>query len=147
MSAPVIREVVPGVTIFSVYVPSRAPFIAVTSGLQAVHVPVHPARWTLNGHQTVEWRCVAHGEPSARRRHARDAGQDGIRQVRCLHCLVRLTHLRNRRYIVSGDTDHHFFLLQYKDAYPEAKLIGVQGLEKKRPDLKFDGRQSLPSHI
>jgi len=27
----------------------------------------------------------------------------------------------------------------FKQAYPDAKLIGVEGLPEKRPELKWDG--------
>ncbi|KAI0790430.1 hypothetical protein C8Q75DRAFT_115771 [Abortiporus biennis] len=43
-------------------------------------------------------------------------------------------------FILAADADHHIFLSEWKQEYPEAKLIGVQGLaEKKRSEsLKFD---------
>lgn len=42
-------------------------------------------------------------------------------------------------YIVSPNTDHHWFLGPFKEAYPSAKLIGPGPLGEKRKDLKFDG--------
>jgi len=44
------------------------------------------------------------------------------------------------KYIVSPDVEHHFFLAEYKKAYPEAKVIGVEPLvAKKKGVLKIDG--------
>ncbi|KAN0063249.1 hypothetical protein ACQY0O_004413 [Thecaphora frezii] len=42
-------------------------------------------------------------------------------------------------YLVAPDAVHHLFLPQYASAYPSAKVIGVEGLEEKRKDVKFDG--------
>lgn len=50
---------------------------------------------------------------------------------------------RWRRYIVSGDNAHHFFLVAFKEAYPDAKLIGTLGHEEKRKELKFDGGEHI----
>jgi len=41
-------------------------------------------------------------------------------------------------YIVSPNTDHHFFLAAFKEVYPNAKLVGPAALAEKRKDLKFD---------
>lgn len=45
------------------------------------------------------------------------------------------------RYIVAADIDHHFFLTEWKEEYPEAKMIGVEGLpdKMKTEKWKFDG--------
>lgn len=43
------------------------------------------------------------------------------------------------RYLVAGDVVHHLFLGDFKKEYPQAKVIGVEGLPEKKPDLKFDG--------
>ncbi|KDN43101.1 hypothetical protein K437DRAFT_257625 [Tilletiaria anomala UBC 951] len=42
-------------------------------------------------------------------------------------------------WIVAPDNVHSLFLKQYSEAYPEAKVIGVLGLEKKNADVKFAG--------
>ncbi|KAK7683522.1 hypothetical protein QCA50_013356 [Cerrena zonata] len=43
-------------------------------------------------------------------------------------------------YILAANVDHHFFLSQWKRAYPAAVMIGVDGLEaKKKEDWRFDG--------
>lgn len=42
------------------------------------------------------------------------------------------------RHIVAPSRFHHLFFRQWSDAYPEALKYGPPGLEKKRPDLKFD---------
>jgi len=43
-------------------------------------------------------------------------------------------------YLLAADADHHFFLSEWKKAYPEAKMIGVEGLDekKKAESWKFD---------
>ncbi len=33
----------------------------------------------------------------------------------------------------------HLYMEQYREAYPQARLLGVSGLHRKRPDLRFDG--------
>jgi len=43
------------------------------------------------------------------------------------------------KYLVSPDADHHFFLAEWKTAYPEAKLIGSAGVASKKRDLEFHG--------
>jgi len=52
---------------------------------------------------------------------------------------AKLAELGDVRFIVSADRDHHDFLSEYRDAYPDAKLIGVAALVDRRPDLKFEG--------
>lgn len=50
------------------------------------------------------------------------------------------------RYLIAGDLVHHIFISDYKTEYPNAKLIGVEGVPEKNPKLKFDGgmwKQSL----
>jgi len=42
-------------------------------------------------------------------------------------------------YLLSPNLDHHWFLGPFKEAYPNAKLIGPGPLGEKRKDLKFDG--------
>ncbi|THH30563.1 hypothetical protein EUX98_g3624 [Antrodiella citrinella] len=44
-------------------------------------------------------------------------------------------------YIVAASADHHFYLTEWHKAYPEAKVIGVQGLpeKKKGEDWQFTG--------
>jgi len=34
----------------------------------------------------------------------------------------------------------HLYMEQYREAYPRAMLFGVPGLERKRPDLRFDAQ-------
>lgn len=43
------------------------------------------------------------------------------------------------RYVVAGDVVHHLFVGDFTKEYPNAKLIGVEGLPEKRPELKWDG--------
>ncbi|KAJ6532693.1 hypothetical protein DFH09DRAFT_1181988 [Mycena vulgaris] len=45
------------------------------------------------------------------------------------------------KWIMAGDAVHHMFLGQFKTAYPEAKIIGVEALiaKKKAEGLKLDG--------
>ncbi|EIM20676.1 hypothetical protein WALSEDRAFT_60796 [Wallemia mellicola CBS 633.66] len=42
------------------------------------------------------------------------------------------------KYLVAPDTAHYLFLKQYIDAFPDAKVIGVDGLQSKASDVKFD---------
>ncbi|KAI0747104.1 hypothetical protein C8Q80DRAFT_820977 [Daedaleopsis nitida] len=53
----------------------------------------------------------------------------------------KLDELGGVRYIVAGNSFHNLFLKQFKDAYPSAKLIGPDGLEKKAElvGLQLDG--------
>jgi len=43
-------------------------------------------------------------------------------------------------YLLAADLDHHFFLTEWKRAYPKAKMIGVEGLpeKKKAESWEFD---------
>ncbi|KAF5352166.1 hypothetical protein D9758_009194 [Tetrapyrgos nigripes] len=45
------------------------------------------------------------------------------------------------KYIMAGDFVHHLFLGEFKKAYPQAKVIGVDGLgaKKKAEGLTMDG--------
>ncbi|KAJ3278696.1 hypothetical protein HK104_002101 [Borealophlyctis nickersoniae] len=42
------------------------------------------------------------------------------------------------RYLVCPNVVHHLYVGEYKTRYPDAKLIGVEGLPAKRKDLRFD---------
>lgn len=54
--------------------------------------------------------------------------------------MLRLTEwLSCLRYVVAGDFVHHLFVGEYAKAYPDAKVIGVEGLGEKRKDVKFVG--------
>lgn len=46
------------------------------------------------------------------------------------------------QYIVAADQVHHLYVSDYAKAYPEAKVIGVEGLPEKRTDVKWDGSES-----
>ncbi len=51
-----------------------------------------------------------------------------------------LAALGEVRFVVPASILHgHLYMEQYRDAYPQARLFGVPGLERKRPDLRFDG--------
>lgn len=51
-----------------------------------------------------------------------------------------LAGLGGVRFVVPASILHgHLYMEQYRDAYPQAKLFGAPGLERKRPDLRFDG--------
>ncbi|KZV88570.1 hypothetical protein EXIGLDRAFT_678851 [Exidia glandulosa HHB12029] len=101
-----IREVAPGVTIFSV--PFKRGILPLGGRSTAVQLS-DGGLWVLAS-------------------HALDASTR-----------AKLDSLGPVRYIVSGDNAHSLFLAGFKEAYPDAKLIGVLGLEEKRPQLKFDG--------
>lgn len=42
-------------------------------------------------------------------------------------------------YLVAPDNVHHLFLKDFHAAYPSAKVVGTEGHEEKRPDVKFTG--------
>ena len=50
-----------------------------------------------------------------------------------------MDQLGSVKYIIAPDNVHSLFLKQYADAYPQAKVIGVLGLEEKNKDVKFQG--------
>ena len=51
-----------------------------------------------------------------------------------------LDRLGEVSFVVPASILHgHLCMEQYREAYPGAKLFGVAGLERKRPDLRFDG--------
>jgi hypothetical protein len=58
------------------------------------------------------------------------------------HAALRLSTPAHRdalRYIVAADAVHHLYVSDFAKAYPTAKVIGVEGLEAKRPEVKWDG--------
>lgn len=52
---------------------------------------------------------------------------------------TKLKEMGEVKYIVAGDLMHHLYLGDYAKAFPDAKLIGVDGLTEKRSDLKVAG--------
>lgn len=48
-----------------------------------------------------------------------------------------LASLGKVKYIVAPDREHHLQLEEYAKLYPDAKLIGVEGVPEKHPNLKF----------
>jgi len=54
---------------------------------------------------------------------------------------TKINELGPVKYIVNPDIVHHLFLPEFKKAYPEAKLIGVEEVLHRSADktLKFDG--------
>jgi hypothetical protein len=46
--------------------------------------------------------------------------------------------LGQAEYIVAPNSLHHLFLLEWKSAYPKAKVYAPPGLRKKRKDIVFD---------
>jgi hypothetical protein len=64
-----------------------------------------------------------------------------------LHSPVRLDDDTRRtldeigtvRYVVAPSKVHHFFVGDYRGAYPQARLFAAPGLAEKRSDLRFDG--------
>jgi glyoxylase-like metal-dependent hydrolase (beta-lactamase superfamily II) len=51
-----------------------------------------------------------------------------------------LAELGDVRFVVPASILHgHLHMEQYRRAYPQARLFGAPGLERKRPDLRFDG--------
>lgn len=43
------------------------------------------------------------------------------------------------KFIVAPDDQHHLFIRKYKQAYPQAKLIGTPRALRKNTDMKFSG--------
>jgi glyoxylase-like metal-dependent hydrolase (beta-lactamase superfamily II) len=51
-----------------------------------------------------------------------------------------LAELGDVRFVLPASVLHgHPYMEQYRDSYPQARLFGVPRLERKRPDLRFDG--------
>ncbi|ORY81321.1 hypothetical protein BCR37DRAFT_348051 [Protomyces lactucae-debilis] len=48
-----------------------------------------------------------------------------------------LVGLGTVKYLVAPDREHHLQLEDYAKRYPEAKIIGVEGLPEKHPNLTF----------
>jgi hypothetical protein len=44
----------------------------------------------------------------------------------------------NVRYIVAPGSYHHLFVTDFQEYYPDAETFLCPGLERKRPDIKFD---------
>ncbi|KAF8828244.1 hypothetical protein HHX47_DHR4000713 [Lentinula edodes] len=53
------------------------------------------------------------------------------------HSLKTQNYLLDR-WIIAADIVHHLFIGQYKKEYPEAKVIGVEGLREKKKQSKED---------
>jgi hypothetical protein len=49
------------------------------------------------------------------------------------------------RYIINPDIVHHLYLSEFKMAYPNAKVIGVEDTVKRMTEksFPFDGREYL----
>ena len=43
------------------------------------------------------------------------------------------------QFIIAPNRQHHFFIRDFRDAYPEALLFGSPDLPQKFPDITFDG--------
>lgn len=43
------------------------------------------------------------------------------------------------KWVVAADNVHHLYVKEWMDAYPQAKAIGVEGLDAKRKDVKWEG--------
>lgn len=69
--------------------------------------------------------------------------------VICYHLhlfLLELTSLSYLiRYLVAPDNVHHLFISQYAKEYPNASVIGVEGLDQKQKEVKWSGRESVKS--
>jgi len=50
----------------------------------------------------------------------------------------KLDELGTVKWIACPDLKHHLFAKQYKDWYPNAQVIGMEGLPEKKKDLHFD---------
>lgn len=43
------------------------------------------------------------------------------------------------KYLIAPDYVHHLYIPEWSQAYPDAKCIGVEGLDTKRKDVKWSG--------
>ncbi len=50
----------------------------------------------------------------------------------------KLDELGKVKWIVCPNMQHHLYAKQYKEWYPDAKVIGMEGLPEKKKDLHFD---------
>jgi hypothetical protein len=51
----------------------------------------------------------------------------------------QLDALGTVRYVVAPNRFHHLYIKDYFSAYPEAEFFAAPSLQKKRPDLSFNG--------
>ena len=51
----------------------------------------------------------------------------------------QIDQLGTVRYLIAPNQLHHLFLPQWQQQYPDAQLFGTQGVQNKRPDIRFDG--------
>ena len=49
-----------------------------------------------------------------------------------------IDHIGNVRYIVAPGTFHHLYVPDFQQSYPDAETFICPGLERKRPDIKFE---------
>jgi len=50
----------------------------------------------------------------------------------------KLDELGKVKWIACPNTKHHLYAKKYKEWYPDAQMIGMEGLPAKKKDLKFD---------
>jgi len=50
------------------------------------------------------------------------------------------------RFVVAPNRYHHLHVGEWIRSYPDAKLLGAEGLAKKRTDLRFDGELTEAPH-
>lgn len=106
-----IRDVAPSITIFSVPFNRFAPFgyrEFVAVGNRATAIRLHDGRILLLNPIPLE-----------------QAVRDKLDQLGGVH-------------LVACDLGHHMYAKAYVEAWPEAKIIGVPGLEGKRKDVRWD---------
>lgn len=51
----------------------------------------------------------------------------------------QIDSLGSVRFVIAPNRQHHFFIRDFIEAYPDARLFGSPDLPKKCPDLSFDG--------
>lgn len=57
---------------------------------------------------------------------------------------AKLSSLGNNvRYLIAPDIEHHLFLSEWKSAFPDAKLIGPEGLPEKRAKAHAAGSEMI----
>lgn len=51
---------------------------------------------------------------------------------------AKIDEIGTVKYIVAPGSYHHFFVTDFQKQYPDAETFLCPGLERKRPDIKFD---------
>lgn len=61
-----------------------------------------------------------------------------LNPVELNHQIKTAVHNLGGVHFLAADLGHHMYIKDYLSLYPEAKVIGVKGLDQKRKDIKWD---------